>query len=131
MEQVVVRRGQFRRIGWVIKTLEAQVGQFPSLTLLFLMIPTTNNTVPATVFIGRSQERGSSLYCGVVHVGLVLGPFALTTLANQYHFLIYTLSFSVSRLVAFYYALPLFMMKIFFIYILFVHVRFFRNKIRA
>jgi len=28
-EQVVVRRGQIRRIGWVIKTLEAQVGQFP------------------------------------------------------------------------------------------------------
>ena len=28
MEQVVVRRGQIRRIGWVIKTLEAQGGQF-------------------------------------------------------------------------------------------------------
>ena len=28
MEQVVVRRGQIRRIGWVIKTLEVQVGQF-------------------------------------------------------------------------------------------------------
>jgi len=28
MEQMVVRRGQIRRIGWVIKTLEAQVGQF-------------------------------------------------------------------------------------------------------
>jgi len=27
-EQVVVRRGQIRRIGWVIKKLEAQVGQF-------------------------------------------------------------------------------------------------------
>jgi len=27
-EQVVVRRGQIWRIGWVIKTLEAQVGQF-------------------------------------------------------------------------------------------------------
>ena len=27
-EQMVVWRGQFRRIGWVIKTLEAQVGQF-------------------------------------------------------------------------------------------------------
>jgi len=27
-EQVVVRRDQIRRIGWVIKTLEAQVGQF-------------------------------------------------------------------------------------------------------
>ena len=27
-EQVVVRRGHIRRIGWVMKTLEAQVGQF-------------------------------------------------------------------------------------------------------
>jgi len=27
-EQVVVRRGQIQRIGWVIKTVEAQVGQF-------------------------------------------------------------------------------------------------------
>ena len=27
-EQVIVRRGQIRRIGWVIKTLEARVGQF-------------------------------------------------------------------------------------------------------
>jgi hypothetical protein len=27
-EQVVLRWGQIRRIGWVIKTMEAQVGQF-------------------------------------------------------------------------------------------------------
>ena len=27
-EQAEVRRGQIRRLGWVIKTLEAQVGQF-------------------------------------------------------------------------------------------------------
>jgi len=27
-EQVVVQRGQSQKIGWVIKTLEAQVGQF-------------------------------------------------------------------------------------------------------
>jgi len=27
-EQAVVRRGQIRRTGWVIKTLDAQVGQF-------------------------------------------------------------------------------------------------------
>ena len=27
-EQLVVRRGQIRRVGWVIKTLEAHVGQF-------------------------------------------------------------------------------------------------------
>jgi hypothetical protein len=27
-EQVVVRRGQIQRIGWVIKTMEDQVGQF-------------------------------------------------------------------------------------------------------
>jgi len=28
IEQVVVRRGQIRRKGWVIKTMEAQIGQF-------------------------------------------------------------------------------------------------------
>ena len=28
MEQTAVRRGQILRIGWVIMTLEAQVGQF-------------------------------------------------------------------------------------------------------
>jgi len=27
-EQVAVRRGQIRRIGWVIKTMEAKLGQF-------------------------------------------------------------------------------------------------------
>ena len=27
-EQAVAQRGQLRRIGWVIKILEAQVGQF-------------------------------------------------------------------------------------------------------
>jgi len=27
-EQMVVRRGKIRRIGWVIKELEAQVGQY-------------------------------------------------------------------------------------------------------
>jgi len=27
-EQVVVRRGQIQRIGWVIKTMEDQAGQF-------------------------------------------------------------------------------------------------------
>jgi len=27
-EQVIVRRGQIQRIGWVIKTMDAQVGQF-------------------------------------------------------------------------------------------------------
>ena len=27
-EQMVVRRGQIRRLGWVINTLEAQVAQF-------------------------------------------------------------------------------------------------------
>ena len=30
MEQVVVGRGQIRRIGWVIKKLKAQVGHFLS-----------------------------------------------------------------------------------------------------
>ena len=27
-KQLVVRRGQIRRIGWVIKKMEAQIGQF-------------------------------------------------------------------------------------------------------
>ena len=40
-EQVVVRRGQIRRIGWVIKTLEAQVGRF----LLGCKCPVSRGTV--------------------------------------------------------------------------------------
>jgi len=40
-EQVVVRLGQIRRIGWVIKTLEAQVGQF----LLGCKRPVSRGTV--------------------------------------------------------------------------------------
>ena len=40
-EQVVVRRGQIRRIGWVIKTLEDQVGQF----LLGCMCPVSRGIV--------------------------------------------------------------------------------------
>jgi len=38
---MVVRRGQIRRIGWVIKTMEAQVGQF----LLGCKCPVTRGTV--------------------------------------------------------------------------------------
>jgi len=40
-EQVVVRRGQIRRIGCVIKTLEVQVGQF----LLGCKFPVSRGTV--------------------------------------------------------------------------------------
>jgi len=40
-EQVVVRRGQIRRIGWVIKTMEAQAGQF----LLGCKCPVSRGTV--------------------------------------------------------------------------------------
>jgi len=40
-EQVVVQRGQIRRIGWVIRTLEAQVGQF----LLGCKCPVSRGTV--------------------------------------------------------------------------------------
>ena len=40
-EQAVVRRGQIRRIGWVIKTLEAQEGQF----LLGSMCPVSRGIV--------------------------------------------------------------------------------------
>jgi len=38
---MVFRRGQIRRIGWVIKTLEAQVGQF----LLGCKYPVSRGTV--------------------------------------------------------------------------------------
>ena len=40
-EQAVVRRGQIRRIGWVIKILEAQAGQF----LLGCMCPVSRGIV--------------------------------------------------------------------------------------
>ena len=40
-EQVVVRRGQIRRMGWVIKTVDAQVGQF----LLSCMCPVSRGIV--------------------------------------------------------------------------------------
>ena len=40
-EQMVVRRGQIRRIRWVIKTMEAQVGQF----LLGCKCPVSQNIV--------------------------------------------------------------------------------------
>jgi len=40
-EQVVVRRGQIRRIGWVINTLEAQLGQL----LLGCKCPVTRGIV--------------------------------------------------------------------------------------
>jgi len=40
-EQAVVRKGQIRRIGWVIKTLEAQVGQ----SLLGCKCPTSRGIV--------------------------------------------------------------------------------------
>jgi len=47
MEQVVVRLGQILRIGWVIKTMEAKVGQF----LLGCNFPVSRGIV------GRSQDR--------------------------------------------------------------------------
>ena len=40
-KQVVVRRGQIRRIGWVVKTMEAQIGQF----LLGCMCPVSRGVV--------------------------------------------------------------------------------------
>ena len=46
-EQVVVRRGQIRRVGSVIKTLEAQVGQF----LLGCKCPLSRGDLPATFFL--------------------------------------------------------------------------------
>ena len=56
-EQVVVRRGQIRRIGWVIKTLEAQVGQFllvssaPVSRSIFVQEQDLLGELPAAFFI--------------------------------------------------------------------------------
>jgi len=47
-EQVVVRQGQIRRIGWVIKTLEAYVGQF----LLGCKCPVSRGTVQEQDILG-------------------------------------------------------------------------------
>jgi len=48
-EQMVVRRGQIRRVGWVIKTREAQVGQF----LLGWKCP-----VSLTIFVQEQDPLG-------------------------------------------------------------------------
>jgi len=60
MEQVVVRRGQIRRIGWVIKTLEAEVGQFllgckcPVSRGIVVQEPETLSELPAAFFLQQS-----------------------------------------------------------------------------
>jgi hypothetical protein len=51
-EEVVVRRGQIRRIGWVIKTLETQIGQF----LLGWKCP-VSHFLP-----GRAKDLSTHLY---------------------------------------------------------------------
>ena len=54
-EQAVVRRGQIRRIGWVIKTLEAQEGQF----LLGSMCPVSRGiVVQEQDHLGELATRG-------------------------------------------------------------------------
>jgi hypothetical protein len=63
-EQVVVRRGQIRRIRWVIKTLKAQVGQF----LL-------GCKCPVSCFLpGRAKDLSAPLYWRVrfSHYALIL-----------------------------------------------------------
>jgi hypothetical protein len=56
-EQVIVRRGQIRRIGWVIMTLEAQVGQF----LL-------GRKCPVRRFLpGRAKDLSTPLYSSWQH----------------------------------------------------------------
>jgi hypothetical protein len=52
MEQMVVRRGQIRRMGWVIKTLEAQVGQL----ILGCKCPVSR------FFPGRAKDSSVPLY---------------------------------------------------------------------
>ena len=64
-EQVVVRRGQIRRTGWVIKMLEIEVGQF----LLGCKCPVNRGTVvqeqdpigdlPAVFFLQKSFNSTS------------------------------------------------------------------------
>ena len=59
-EQEVIRRDQYRRIGWVIKTLEAQVGQFllgsTCSVSRSIVVPEqdTNGDIPAAFFLPRS-----------------------------------------------------------------------------
>jgi len=54
---VVFRRGQIQRIGWVIKTLETQVGQFllgckcPARRGIFVQEPTLLGVLPTAFFL--------------------------------------------------------------------------------
>ena len=56
-EQVVVRRGQIRRVGWVIKKLEVEVGQFllgckyPVSRGIVVQEPDTLSELPAAFFL--------------------------------------------------------------------------------
>ena len=56
-EHVVVRRGQIQRIGWVIKTLEVQVGQFllgckcPVIQGIVVQKQNTLGDLPAAFFL--------------------------------------------------------------------------------
>ena len=56
-EQVVFRRDQIRRLGWVIKTLEAQVGQFllgckcPVSRVIFVQEQENLGEFPAVFFL--------------------------------------------------------------------------------
>ena len=61
-EQVVVLRGRIRRIGWVIKKLEAQVGQFllgckcPASRGTFVQEQDTLGDLPAALFLQNSLQ---------------------------------------------------------------------------
>ena len=71
-EQVVVRRGQIRRIGWVIKTMEAQVGDFLMGSLLqekthnsaHEYTPLSKDTIDSVLRhreVGRSKDLSAPL----------------------------------------------------------------------
>jgi hypothetical protein len=62
-EQLIDRRGQIRRIGWVIKTLEAQVGRFllgcKCPVIRFLTGRAKDLSAPRYLFTNREMHNGN------------------------------------------------------------------------
>ena len=78
-EQVVVRRGKIRRIGWVIKTLEAQVRQFflgckcPVSRGIFVQEQDLLGDLPAALFPSKCPSIAPELY--EQYCALTVWPF--------------------------------------------------------
>jgi hypothetical protein len=70
-EQVVARRGQIRRIGWVIKTLEAQVGQFllGCKCLVSRFLPGLAKDLSAPRYNQNKTKVVHDLHCSVIKRG--------------------------------------------------------------